>query len=121
MDIKIDATDIDNIVTRLQQLDVEVRNAVMDNLVEAALFALGKIVIWMPKDTGSAANSWGTPGLGGSWEIDESKLQVTMGGLHYIEYLNEGHSKQAPSGFVDAIMQRAMDAFAAGLAKAQVF
>ena len=42
------------------------------------------------------------------WDEDEGALSVTQGSnLEYIEPLNEGHSQQAPSGFLDVIADKA--------------
>jgi hypothetical protein len=62
----------------------------------------------IPKATGRARNSWGhsTPpasAADGVWIEDESGLSVIEGSnVEYMGALNEGHSMQAPAGFIDA-------------------
>src|SRR5689334_25306860 len=69
----------------------------------------------MPVDTGRARASWGhySPGDLKSaaesspedsvWEEGPNGLTITQGSnLEYIEALNNGHSQQAGSGFIDA-------------------
>ena len=83
--------------------------------VREASFAVEKrIKIEMPVDTGRARSSWGhwTAGLvrpnkdasaGDSvWEVEDDGLTVVQGSnVPYIEMLNNGHSRQAPAGFID--------------------
>jgi hypothetical protein len=69
----------------------------------------------MPWDTGRAANSWGhsTSPFGpddGIWQENKDGLQIVEGtNVEYVQYLNEGHSSQAPAGFIDAIGVRTQD------------
>lgn len=71
------------------------------------------IKLLMPVDTGRARASWGhssAPASKGEgiWEEDKSLLTLVQGSrVEYIEALNEGHSKQAPAGFIDAEQRRA--------------
>lgn len=71
------------------------------------------IKIKMPVDTGRARASWGhssAPATGeGIWQEDVNALAITQGSrVEYIKYLNEGHSQQAPAGFIDAEKQRGL-------------
>jgi hypothetical protein len=73
----------------------------------------------MPIDEGRARASWGhwTPGdLVGStpeatradahWSESDNGLTTTQGSnLSYLEGLNQGHSKQAPAGFIDRAVE----------------
>ena len=66
----------------------------------------------MPVDTGRARASWGhwdssanspdsTP-ADAHYEETDAGLTITQGSnVPYIEQLNEGHSQQAPAGFID--------------------
>jgi len=76
----------------------------------------------MPVDTGRARASWGhwTPGdirgnknAGSSdavWNVTDGGLSITQGSnVRYIGLLNEGHSKQAPAGFLDRAEIRAQE------------
>ena len=71
----------------------------------------------MPVDTGRARASWGhwTPGdadIGridnpaspsdSLWKEDDGGLSIEQGtNVEYVTYLNDGHSSQAPAGFID--------------------
>jgi len=69
----------------------------------------------MPKRTGRAAGSWGhwTPALlrdqAGAdaagmavWEVKDDGFTIEQGSnVEYIDALNEGHSSQAPAGFLE--------------------
>jgi len=93
-------------------------------------FALERLIKEaMPVDTGRARASWGhwTKGdlekpkkalsTGASqedavWEMDEPNLTVTQGSnVGYIARLNEGHSAQAPAGFIDKAFEKVKSAF----------
>lgn len=81
----------------------------------ASLAVERRIKIEMPVDTGRARASWAhwTPGdivspspdSGADdaiWEVSGDGLTITQGtNVEYVELLNDGHSKQAPSGFID--------------------
>ena len=45
-----------------------------------------------------------------SWKYIREFMEITLWGLDYIKYLNQGHSKQAPSGFIDVIVDRVVQA-----------
>lgn len=79
------------------------------------------IKIRMPVDTGRARASWGhasapaEPG-DGVWVENEEELSIEQGSnLEYIGALNEGSSQQAPAGFIDAEIERAINDFIRGL------
>lgn len=73
---------------------------------KVSLDAMRRIKIRMPVDTGRAQNDWGTS----IWEVLDGGLTIVQGSkLEYIEGLNEGNSKQAPAGFIDAEAERALD------------
>lgn len=75
-----------------------------------------KIVEAMPVDTGRARSSWGhsRPGLmvkenpdfkasDAVWEVlDDGKTIIQGTDVIYVPRLNEGSSRQAPAGFIDA-------------------
>lgn len=73
------------------------------------------IKIRMPVDTGRARASWGHSSAPagadeGIWQENENDLTLVQGSrVEYIEPLNEGHSKQAPAGFIDAESRRAQE------------
>jgi hypothetical protein len=75
----------------------------------------------MPVDTGRARASWGhwTPGdLAGDardagpgdaeWKETAGGLEIEQGSnVEYVQYLNDGHSSQAPAGFIDRAEEHA--------------
>ena len=73
------------------------------------------VKIQMPKDTGRAAGSWGhstsnkvLPG-DSVWLVTDGGLTIEQGSnVHYIPRLNEGYSRKAPAGFLDAIAHGAL-------------
>lgn len=79
------------------------------------------IKIRMPVDTGRARASWGhsTAPAGadeGIWEEHPEDMALTQGSrVEYIQYLNEGHSKQAPAGFIDAIERQSEEELERGI------
>ena len=89
--------------------------AAQDELCQASLALERGIKSDMPVDTGRARASWGhwTPGdIVGSnaeatpgdavYEVRENNLEIEQGSnVPYIAELNDGHSKQAPAGFID--------------------
>ncbi|MFU2207225.1 hypothetical protein [Solidesulfovibrio sp. C21] len=92
-----------------------------DKLVRKVLFDLWRMVAeGTPVDTGRARASWALDTDWSAWQLPEgdyreaiqanigaaisklpqSDLYVLYNNLEYIEALEEGHSQQAPSGFV---------------------
>lgn len=72
-------------------------------IVKGGAFNLEKGVKFrMPVDTGHARANWGH-GPAGVWDEDEAALQIVEGTtVVYVPRLNEGSSRQAPAGFIDA-------------------
>ncbi len=72
--------------------------------VRAATFeVIADVKTDMPVDTGRARADWGSDP-----DFNEDDLESEHGStLVYVPRLNEGHSSQAPAGFIDAIAERA--------------
>jgi hypothetical protein len=72
-------------------------------IVKAGAFSLERGVKFrMPVDTGHARANWGH-GPAGVWDEDEGGLEIVEGTtVVYVPRLNEGWSRQAPAGFIDA-------------------
>jgi len=84
---------------------------------KVSLAAERRVKSEMPVDTGRARASWGhwTPGdadLGrydnpaspndAAWKEEDGGLSIEQGtNVEYVTYLNDGHSAQAPAGFID--------------------
>lgn len=121
--ISFDVTEVARLRGQLQQLPASARPKLWQ-AVRATSFTVERWVKQqMPVDTGHARNSWGhstPPALPDEaiWTEDEAHMTLTQGSrVPYIEQLNEGWSKQAPAGFIDAIelrgeaeLERAVDA-----------
>lgn len=60
-----------------------------------------------PKDTGKAAQGWLLGQARFTWEAEVLKRKVltVANSVPYIEILNEGHSNQAPKGYIEATIQ----------------
>lgn len=77
-------------------------------IMAASLRTVERVKREMPIDTGRARASWGSlagvfePG-DGIWDVEDGGLTITQGSnVEYVPELNEGHSRQAPAGFIDA-------------------
>lgn len=94
-------------------------------LVREASFALmRRVKNEMPVLTGRARASWGVWTAGdlaapnpdadkadAVWDVSDGGLTITQGSnVPYIAALNEGHSKQAPAGFIDKAVEAAQRA-----------
>lgn len=104
---------------------VRMRDKVWQAIVDTAEEAREDIKRNMPVDYGDAQGRWGNPGWRmvnpryqgaagqGIWREDVRNLTHTQGAelapYEYIERLNEGSSQQAPAGFIDAAVERAVD------------
>ena len=95
-------------------------------VVRGAAFSLERWIkspppVGMPVDIGRARASWGhstapADGSDGIWTEDEPNLTVIEGSkVEYIQRLNEGWSRQAPAGFIDAAATKVHAELAAAL------
>ena len=115
MQITLDASDYRKLARQASQAERVTARAARQS-VKAASFAVEKRVkVEMPVDTGRARASWGhwtpsdmvKPGSEASpadalWRGEDGGLTITQGSnVPYIEQLNQGHSRQAPAGFLD--------------------
>ena len=115
MQITLDASDYRKLARQASQAERATARAARQ-AVKSASFAVEKRVkIEMPVDTGRARASWGhwSPGdmvrPGGdasaadaTWRSEDGGLTIIQGSnVPYIEQLNQGHSRQAPAGFLD--------------------
>jgi len=115
--LQIDGSDLEREAQHARIFYEQADDALWDEVRRTALEAERQVKLEMPVDTGRARASWGhsTPPAGGSdgiWEEDRAHLSITEGSeVEYIGRLNEGHSRQAPAGFIDAIGVRVQNAF----------
>lgn len=102
----------------LNALGTQVQEDVFDKIVKKALFDLLKEIIrTTPIDTGRARGSWMIDTEWSGWQLPpgdfkgevvaatvdalpDSERYVIYNNLEYIQALENGHSQQAPSGFV---------------------
>ena len=107
---------------RLMKLyDRKVVGTLEARVSKTALGLLGDLKILTPVDTGRARSNWhldvGAPTVqlvepGGDLPTDVSRYTVNQtifisNNVPYIRRLNEGHSKQAPAGFVEDAVNNA--------------
>ena len=108
MKIRIDARGWDELIAANRGVGAAMGKAIRQNVREVSLDTVRDVKIQMPVDTGRARASWGSPEAEGIWEIEDGGFTIVQGtNVEYVEYLNEGHSKQAPAGFIDAIAMQA--------------
>lgn len=115
-----------------EKIIAQLENATGKALVGLALNIHGELVEGTPVDTGWARSNWlpsvGTPkeetvGKPGAldelakdagqsevldWEISDGPIYITNN-VPYIQRLNAGSSKQAPTGFVESAVQAEVD------------
>lgn len=114
----------DAVLRDLQRAPAQVQQRAV-RIVREASFALERrIKNEMPVDSGRARASWGhwtpgdiiTPDPAASrddahWAERDGGLTTEQGSnVGYIEALNQGHSKQAPAGFIDKAVEVAQRA-----------
>lgn len=102
------AADLNGVMTRAAADEVEAASEALQEDVAGA----------MPVRTGWAQSRWGDVAVpGGVWEVRDNGLTIEQGSdlkqqldlYEYIIRLNEGSSRQAPAGFIDAAAERAAD------------
>ena len=118
--IRIDTSDVQREVAFFNTVYPRVRKRIWVDIRKSTFKIMTDVKNQMPVDFGRARASWGIARPGelarsGSdfnpadaiWELEEDKLQTTQGTqVQYVEALNQGHSQQAPAGFIDTIVLR---------------
>lgn len=108
MKIRVDITGWDELSRKSAKGPDAMRERVRLRIREGALETLREIKVEMPVDTGRARASWGSPEAEGIWEESDGGMSIEQGtNVHYVERLNDGSSKQAPAGFINAAAERA--------------
>jgi hypothetical protein len=119
------------VLRELSRMGAQARGRAAKAVKEASFAAERGIKDAMPVDTGRARASWGhwsksdlvKPDAQASeadshWEERDGGLTTEQGSnLGYIQTLNEGHSQQAPAGFIDKVVERAGHALSRLLAE----
>lgn len=106
--IRIKITGWEELARKAGKSSEAMQRRVQLRIREAALETLRDVKTEMPVDTGRARASWGSPEAEGIWEESDGGMSIEQGtNVHYVGRLNEGSSKQAPAGFIDAAAERA--------------
>lgn len=91
--IRIDLSDL----TANLNLEAELNEIVVEEVTKKlALDLQAGLILATPVDTGQARNGWQIE--------DAGELTVVQNMVPYIGVLNDGHSKQAPAGFVENVI-----------------
>jgi len=104
--IRIDTSDVQREVAFFNTVYPLVRKRIWADIRKATIKIIQQVKspppIGMPLDTRRARNDWGSQA-----EFNEEDLETVHGSrLDYVPLLNEGHSQQAPAGFIDTIVLR---------------
>ncbi len=112
--VNVDGRELSRLAAEAAETPRATREQAVKAVKSASLAVEKRIKLEMPVDTGRARASWGhwtaadvvKPGPGGSgdavWAASDDGLTITQGtNVPYVEYLNNGHSRQAPAGFID--------------------
>lgn len=106
----------------INNITKSLNKAIETELRERALKAFAEVKLQTPVDQGRARNSWY---IGYQTEFkdaakeavsvqiiapqDKPKKIIITNGVTYIEFLNEGHSSQAPSKFIESVFKKYFD------------
>ena len=112
------------LTTASKDLQKDINKAIEQELRSRALKAFAEVKLTTPVDTGQARNSWY---IGYTETYNNQKTApatsnvnllvpkykpnkiIVTNGTTYIEFLNNGHSKQAPTKFIEAAFRRYFD------------
>ena len=112
-----------NLKSSMDELKNDIDKAVEKELRSRALKAFADVKLMTPVDSGQARNSWyigyTERYIGGH---DETSSNITIltpknkpqeiivtNGVTYIQFLNNGHSKQAPIKFIESAFRKYFD------------
>lgn len=126
MQITIDGHEFDIERRRIESVMRQIGGTISQVVRAESMQAKREVQVAMPVDTGRAKASWGnkpslTPAqLGdGIWDVKDDGFTIIQGSnVEYVPDLNDGHSAQAPAGFIDAVAVRAKKRFENTLSKA---
>ena len=111
------------LTTAVEDLDKDINKTMEKELRSRALKAFADLKLTTPVDTGQARNSWyigytetyfnqKTP-VSSNINIlvpkDKPNKIIVTNGTTYIEFLNNGHSQQAPTKFIEAAFRKYFD------------
>lgn len=112
-----------NLSTAVATLERDIDRAVEKELRARALQAFADVKLMTPVDTGQARNSWyigyteryfdGEVGSTSNISIlspkDKPQEIIVTNGVTYIQFLNNGHSQQAPMKFIESAFRKYFD------------
>ena len=110
-----------NLKGAVSQLNKDVDKEIEQQLRAKSLKAFADVKLMTPVDTGQARNSWyigyterylgGEPTSNITILTPKDKPQeiIVTNGVTYIQFLNNGHSKQAPTKFIESAFRKYFD------------
>jgi len=110
-----------NLKGAVSQLDKDIDKEIEQQLRAKSLKAFADVKLMTPVDTGQARNSWyigyterylgGEPTSNITILTPKDKPQeiIVTNGVTYIQFLNNGHSKQAPTKFIESAFRKYFD------------
>ena len=111
-----------NLRSSINNLQKDIDKEVEKQLRAKSLKAFADVKLMTPVDTGQARNSWYIgytekyfDGEGSSSNItiltpkDKPQEIIVTNGVTYIQFLNNGHSKQAPMKFIESAFRKYFD------------
>lgn len=101
--MKVSITGWEAVISEASTVATQLKQGIKEDVQAEAMEGVRNIKIAMPVDTGRARASWGSPEAEGVFFYEDDGMTNVQGtNVEYVQYLNEGHSKQAPAGFIDA-------------------
>ena len=110
------------IKSSINELTKSINKSVETELRKRALQALAEVKLQTPVDLGIARNSWYVGYEEKYINAKESPTSITIltpkdkptkivvtNGVEYIEFLNNGHSRQAPTKFIESVFLKYFD------------
>ena len=111
------------LTTAAKDLQKDINKAIEQELRSRALKAFAEVKLTTPVDTGQARNSWyigytetynnqkTAPATNINLLVPKDKPNkiIVTNGTTYIEFLNNGHSQQAPTKFIEAAFRKYFD------------
>ena len=112
-----------NLKSSIDQLDKDIDKTIEKELRARSLKAFADVKLMTPVDTGQARNSWyigyTEKYIGGHEESssnitiltpkDKPQEIIVTNGVTYIQFLNNGHLKQAPTKFIESAFKKYFD------------
>ena len=112
-----------NLKSSIDQLDKDIDKTIEKELRARSLKAFADVKLMTPVDTGQARNSWyigyteryfdGEVGSTSNISIltpkDKPQEIIITNGVTYIQFLNNGHSQQAPMKFIESAFKKYFD------------